>query len=143
MNKHPNTKEPVIPMGIVNHILLIVLRLLNVYFRLIFRSLDPLILKFVGPPTHVTKITYFSFPSMLKTQRVSFLVWLQKQLQHTYIRNAFPLYHADKPKKGAKFIDVVSVWRFEKDHFLHFPGQNQNKFSFANVYLPKENTFSI
>ena len=67
MNKHPNTKEPVIPMGIVNYILLIVLRLLNVYFRLIFRSLDPLILKFVGPPTHVTKITYFSFPSMLKT----------------------------------------------------------------------------
>ena len=54
-------------MGIVNHILLIVLRLLNVYFRLIFRSLDPLILKFVGPPTHVTKITYFFFPSMPKT----------------------------------------------------------------------------
>ena len=48
-------------MGIVNHILLIVLRLLNVYFRLIFRSLDPLFLKFVGPPTHVTKIT-FLFP---------------------------------------------------------------------------------
>ena len=67
MNKHPNTKEPVIPMGIVNYILLIVLRLLNVYFRLIFRSLDPLILKFVGPPTHVTKITYFSFPSMPTT----------------------------------------------------------------------------
>ena len=54
-------------MGIVNYILLIVLRLLNVYFRLIFRSLDPLILKFVGLPTHVTKITYFSFPTMLKT----------------------------------------------------------------------------
>ena len=48
-----------------------------------------------------------------------------------------------KKKSEAKFIDVVSVWRFEKDHFLHFPGQNQNKFSFANVYLPKENTFSI
>ena len=76
-------------MGIVNYILLIVLRLLNVYFRLIFRSLDPLILKFVGPPTHVTKITYFSFSSMLKTQRVSFLVWLQKQLQHIYIMH-FP-----------------------------------------------------
>ena len=67
MNKHPNTKEPVIPMGIVNYILLIVLRLLYLYFRLIFRYLDPLISKFVGPPTHVTKITYFSFPSMLKT----------------------------------------------------------------------------
>ena len=66
-SKHPNTEEPVIPMGIVNYILLIVLRLLNVYFRLIFRSLDPLILKFVGPPTHVTKITYFSFPSMPTT----------------------------------------------------------------------------
>ena len=46
-------------------------------------------------------------------------------------------------KKEAKFIDIVSVWRFEKDHFLHFPGQNQNKLSFANVYLPKEKTFSI
>ena len=41
-------------MGIVNYILYIVLRLLNLYFRLIFRFLDPLILKFVGPPTHVT-----------------------------------------------------------------------------------------
>ena len=67
MNKHPNTKEPAISMGIVNYILLIVLRLLDVYFHLIFRSLDPLILKFVGPPTHVTKITYFFFPSMPKT----------------------------------------------------------------------------
>ena len=66
-SNHPNTEELVIPMGIVNYILLVVLRLLNVYFRLIFRSLDPLILKFVGLPTHVTKITYFSFPTMLKT----------------------------------------------------------------------------
>ena len=32
-----------------------------------------------------------------------------------------------KKKKKAKFIDVVSVWRFEKDHFLHFPGQNKKK----------------
>ena len=36
-----------------------------------------------------------------------------------------------KKTKKAKFIDVVSVWRFEKDHFLHFPGQNQKKFKFS------------
>ena len=66
-SNHPNTEEPVIPVGIVNYILLIVLRLLIVYFGLIFRSLDPLILKFAGLPTHVTKITYISFSTMLKT----------------------------------------------------------------------------
>ena len=83
-SNHPNTAEPVIPMGIVNYILLIVLRLLNMYFRLIFRSLDPLILKFVCLPTRVTKKHLFLFPYNAENLAGKF-PWLVVEIATTYI----------------------------------------------------------